>query len=160
VKKSDFPAKLRSDPLTDDEINYFNHLKTLDLKRLVKLLPAWARTKKIERAAEFIAGQKPHYPGWTGARAMTAAEFKFPSPHITDAGEYIAEFKRLNGPYKNPHTNNSIKLVQNPRNVGRYCVTRMEGKTLRCFPTKKAAIQYARKTARLLDVQLRIVDSQ
>jgi hypothetical protein len=112
VKKSDFPAKLRSDPLTDDEINYFNHLKTLDLKRLVKLLPAWARTKKVERAAEFIAGQKPHYPGWTGARAMAAAEFKFPSPHITDPAEYIAEFKRLNGPYKNPCT---IRLIQNPR---------------------------------------------
>jgi hypothetical protein len=157
VKRSElFKAKLRADPLTADEIDYFNHLKTLNLKRLVKLLPAWARTKKIERAAEFIAGQKPHYPGWTGARAM-AAEFKFPSPRITDAGQYIAEFKRLNGPYKNPRT---IRLVQKSHGIGRYCVTRMEGKTLRCFPMKKAAVQYARKTARLLNVQLRIVDSQ
>jgi hypothetical protein len=112
VKRSElFKAKLRADPLTADEIDYFNHLKTLNLKRLVKLLPAWARTKKIERAAEFIAGQKPHYPGWTGARAMAAAKFTFPSATITDAAEYIAEFKRLNGPYKNPRT---IRLLQNP----------------------------------------------
>ena len=82
--------------LSEAELERYQHLKTLSGKRLIALLPTWAKPKVIKPYPPFVPGLPPKFPAWTYHTSPTLPPAKIPTGYQLSMADYVREFEQLN----------------------------------------------------------------